>query len=541
MNRKERRRAAHQQRDTVSLTPVTTQRPNLLSLAEHRHNAGRYSEAAEICNIVLASDPENAEAHLILGSAALNLGALDFARRHIEHSILRRARDARAWIVFSSYFTRIGDGEAALRACRKAIDIAPQLVAAHTEHGNVLASQRKFGLAAEAYRHALALHPDDLTTHINLGSALYFQGNFEEAAASQRRALALNSGHAVALKNLAAALRQLGDYEEALATCRRAIVAAADFADAHRDEALLLLLLGRFDEGWAKYEWRWQASTVGARPLQGRRWNGEDLAGCRILLQSEQGVGDMLQFLRFAPLVAERGGSVILYLPSSLIRLRGDAIAAATQLAVMEEAPPPFDYYIPLLSLPRSFATTADAVPSRIPYLSAPSSLAHDWRQEFAATGSLCVGVVWAGNPDHENDLIRSIPLTTLSRLFGERDICFYSLQVGQKAMELRNIAGDTVRDLSQRLTDFGETAGAIEALDLVITVDTAVAHLAGALGKPVWVLLPHVPDWRWQLEREDSPWYPSMRLFRQRRRGDWEEVVSRVKSELRRLVEQTR
>jgi tetratricopeptide (TPR) repeat protein len=505
----------------------------MLSLAEYHHNAGRYSEAADICKIVLASDPGNAEAHLILGSAALNLEALDSARSHLEQSIASRPRDARAWIVLSAYFTRVGDTEAALQACQKAIDIAPQLAVGHSELGNVLARQRKFDSAAAAYRHAVALNPNDLNTHVNLGSALYFQGFFEEAAASQRRALALHSDHAVALKNLAAALRQLGNYEEALANYRRATAVAPGFADAHRDEALLLLLLGRFNEGWAKYEWRWKASTLGAAPLEGRRWNGEDLGGRRILLQAEQGIGDTLQFLRFVPLVAARGGSVILYLPSSLIRLRGDAMAAATELAPMHESPPAFDCYIPLLSLPRIFATTAETVPSRLPYLQAPSSSAHDWRRESASSGAPCVGVAWAGNPDHENDLVRSIPLATLSPLFEETGICFCSLQVGPKAMDIQNIAGDTVRDLTAHLSDFSETACAIEALDLVITVDTAVAHLAGALGKPVWLLLPYVPDWRWQLEREDTPWYPSMRLFRQYRRGDWDEVVSRVKSEL--------
>jgi tetratricopeptide (TPR) repeat protein len=542
MNRRERRRAAHHQRTVGGAGPSKGSAmpgPDLMPLAQHHHNSGRYSEAAEICRIVLASDPDNAEGHLILGSAALNCNALDIARTHLERSISRRPHDARAWIVLSSYFSRVGDSGAAFRACERAIDIAPQLAVAHAELGNVLASQRKYDLAADAFRRGLALDPNDANAHVNLGSALYFQGHFDEAAASQRRALALDPGHPAALKNLGAALRQLGYYAEALASYRQATLIASDFADAHRDQALLLLLLGHFDEGWQKYEWRWKASILGAPPLQGRRWNGEDLAGRRILLQSEQGIGDTLQFMRFAPLVAERGGNVILQLPSSLIRLRGEAVAAARQIAVVQDELPQFDCYIPLMSLPRIFSVTADTALCRIPYLQAPSSSAHDWRQEFAAE-ALYVGVAWAGNPDHENDLIRSIPLMMLRPLFAEHNARFYSLQVGHRAMELRNIADDAVRDLSERLTDFGETASAVEALDLVITVDTAVAHLAGALGKPVWLLLSHVPDWRWQLEREDTPWYPSMRLYRQERRGDWEEVISRVKSDLALLAAQT-
>jgi tetratricopeptide (TPR) repeat protein len=339
--------------------------------------------------------------------------------------------------------------------------------------------------------------------------------------------------HFHALRNLAASLRALGNYEEALAAYRQAIAIAPHFAEAHRDEGLLLLLLGRFGEGWTKYEWRWRASTVGAHPIKGPRWNGELLAGRTILLQAEQGVGDTLQFLRYGPLVAQRCGNVILQLPPSMARLCGDAISAAARVVSFDEALPAFDYHAPLLSLPRIFATTLDTVPARIPYLRAPPRCAEGWQREFADIGGMRVGIAWAGNPDHENDHNRSIPFGHLLPLFAGCQARFYSLQVGERSADLRAAADLGVADLSERLTDFGETAGAIEALDLVITVDTAVAHLAGALGKPVWLLLPSVPDWRWLLVREDSPWYPDMRLFRQVRRGDWAEVVARVAHEL--------
>ncbi|MGO9361315.1 MAG: tetratricopeptide repeat protein [Xanthobacteraceae bacterium] len=539
MNRKERRRAAHNQRSAGVAIPTgpagafSSGPSGLLSLAERHHNAGQFSEAAQICRTILASDPHNPDGHLILGSAALNLGDIAAARAHLDHSIARRPRDVRAWIVSSSLFTRVGDPLSALEACTKAIEIAPGLAMAHVELGNILASQRKFELASEAYRRALALQPNYVDAEVNLGSALYCRGLFEQAADALRHALALHSGHVQALRNLAATLRQLGNYEEALATYRRATVLAPNFADAHRDEALLLLLLGRFDEGWEKYEWRWKAATVGAQPLNGVRWNGESLGDQTILLQSEQGIGDTLQFLRYVPMVAQRGGSVILQLPQSLARLYGAGINAAAQVTTLDEPLPHFDCHVTLMSLPRIFATTPDDVPDGVPYLHAPRDSADSWRRWFGAHDALRVGVVWSGNPDHENDLNRSIPLARMMPLFADREIQFYSLQVGKAAADLGAVTGGVVHDISMRLTDFGETAAAVEALDLVITVDTAVAHLAGAIGKPVWVLLPHVPDWRWQLGREDSPWYPTMRLYRQARRGDWEGVLDRVRREL--------
>lgn len=539
MNRKERRRAGHHRRSPggakagLPAAAVPSGQAALLALAERRHNGGQFADAAEICRQILASEPRNAEAHLIRGSAALNLGDATAARIHLEQSIAFRPGDPRAWIVLSSCFTRAGQLQAALEACRRAIEIAPGNAVAHVESGNVLASLRQFDPACEAYQRALSLQPGYADAWVNLGSALFCQGLYEDAAAAQRRALALHSGHVQALRNLAAALRQLGDFDAALSTYRRATALAPQFAEAHRDEALLLLLLGQYDEGWTKYEWRWKAATMGAQPIHGARWSGEDPGGRRILLQAEQGIGDTLQFLRYAPLVAGRGGRVVLHLPPSLSHLRGEAMAAATEIASTAEPLPPFDLYIPLMSLPRVFGTDADAAPRSVPYLQAPPDTAERWRQRLDGHDKPRVGLVWAGNPIHENDLNRSIGLARLLPLIADRHAHFFSLQVGRPPAELQAVTDGVIHDLSAGLVDFGETAGAIEALDLVISVDTAVAHLAGALGKPVWLLLPHVPDWRWLLGRDDSPWYPTMRLFRQPRRGDWDEVIARMRQEL--------
>jgi tetratricopeptide (TPR) repeat protein len=542
MNRKDRRRAAHHGNPGKAITNHriggrSSGAAALLSAAERLHNSGRFSEAAELCKTVLAEDEQDAEALLILGSAASELGEARVARACLQRSVALRPGDARAWVVLATHLLRSGEGESALQACQTALRVAPRFAAAHVALGSIHASARKYALAEAAYCRALALAPTLLDAQVNLGSALFCQGRLEDAVAAQRRALALQPNNVHALKNLAASLRALGNYGEALAVYRQAVAAAPHFAEAHRDEALLLLLLGQFEQGWAKYEWRLRASTRGAVPIEGARWSGEHRAGGTILLQAEQGIGDTLQFLRYAPLVAQRCDRVILSLPPSLARLGGDALSAAVQRTTFAEPLPPFDCHAALLSLPGIFATSLDSIPACANYLRAPPGSSEGWRREFASDGRMRIGVVWAGNPDHENDHNRSIPFAHMLPLFGDRQVHFYSLQVGERTADLQAAADADVTDLSGRLGDFGDTAGAIEALDLVISADTAVAHLAGALGKPVWLLLPYVPDWRWLLDRDDSPWYPTMRLFRQARRGDWDEVVARVGRELGLIV----
>jgi tetratricopeptide (TPR) repeat protein len=530
MNRKGRRRVASSgRRDNTGNAP--TGAPNLVALlseARRLHSHAHFAEAAILCGRILVQDPSNAEALLIRGSAASQLGD-PAARGYLMQAIACPAAQPQAWLVLISHLFQIGEVQAALETCQEALRIFPCFPAAHAALGNILASRREFGLAEAAFRRALAMQPDFLDAEINLGSALFYQGRVEEAVAANRCALARDPRHIHALRNLAASLRALGSFEEALAAYRQAVGIAPNFAEAHRDEALLLLLLGRFEEGWRKYEWRWRASSVGANPIRGPRWNGEPLGGRTIVLQAEQGIGDTLQFIRYVPLVAQSGGAVILNLPSSLAQLGGNAITAATRTVPFNATLPPFDCHAPLLSLPRIFGTTLGTIPARTPYLAAPPDCVARWKREFSGFDGMHIGVAWAGNPTHENDHNRSIAFSHLLRLFTNRRVRWYSLQVGERAGDVRAAAEFGIIDLSTRLTDFAETAGAMNALDLVITVDTAVAHLGGALGKPVWLLLPHVPDWRWLLARDDSPWYPSVRLFRQARRDAWAEVIANV------------
>jgi tetratricopeptide (TPR) repeat protein len=530
MNRKGRRRVASSgRRDNTGNAP--TGAPNLVALlseARRLHSHAHFDEAAILCGRILVQDPSNAEALLIRGSAASQLGD-PAAREYLMQAIACPTAQPQAWLVLISHLFQIGEVQAALETCQEALRIFPCFPAAHAALGNLLASRREFELAEAAFRRALALQPDFLDAEINLGSALFYQGRVEEAVAANRRALARDPRHIHALRNLAASLRALGSFEEALAAYRQAIGIVPNFAEAHRDEALLLLLLGRFEEGWRKYEWRWRASSVGANPIRGPRWNGEPLGGRTIVLQAEQGIGDTLQFIRYAPLVAQAGGVIILNVPPSLARLCGSAISAATRTVPFNEILPAFDCHAPLLSLPRILGTTLGTIPARTPYLSAPPDCVACWQRELSGLDGMRIGVAWGGNPAHENDHNRSIAFSHMFTLFASRRVRWYSLQVGEREADVRTAAEFGIVDLSTRLTDFAETAGVVTALDLVITVDTAVAHLAGALGKPVWLLLPHVPDWRWLLDRDDSPWYPSMRLFRQTRRNAWPEVIANV------------
>src|ERR1043166_9096789 len=296
-------------------------------------------------------------------------------------------------------------------------------------------------------------------------------------------------------------------------------------------EGMLHLLRGNFSAGWEKYEARWNLGDLLPREFKQPQWRGEPLGGKTILLHAEQGFGDTIQFLCYLPLVAARGGKVILEIQKPLIPLVTPS-AGVTVIASGDPLPP-FDLHCPLLSLPRAFATTLQNIPASVPYLAPAAERVAHWRARIGDAPGLKVGIVWAGSPIHRNDRHRSIPVEKFKPLFELAGARFFSLQVGARAADRTAVEPVPVTDLAGELTDFGETAAAVANLDLIISADTALVHLAGALNKPVWTLLPFAPDWRWLLARSDSPWYPSMRLFRQTRHGDWDGVVAAVRQAL--------
>jgi hypothetical protein len=370
----------------------------------------------------------------------------------------------------------------------------------------------------------------------NLGNALQFQGRFEEAVACYSDALTAKPRYAEVFNNLGGSLRALGYLEEALTCFDRALACDPEYAEAHWNRSLTQLLCGDYAQGWQGYEWRWKRRDRLAVRLDFAepQWRGEALEGRRILLHAEQGLGDSLQFLRYVPLVQIRGGRVILEVPSTLRRIAA-LLPGIADLIIAGDARPHFDLHCPLMSLPLAFETGLESIPDAMPYLSIPTE-AREKASAFAWPASgLRVGVVWAGNPNHPKDRFRSISFSALGPLLSTQNVNFFSLQLGRDAEFAERNAN--IVDLGAVIGDLADAAACVEQLDLVIAVDTSVAHLAGALGKPVWLLLPKDPDWRWLVGREDSPWYPTARLFRQAGVGNWSEVIARVAAELRNAV----
>jgi hypothetical protein len=311
---------------------------------------------------------------------------------------------------------------------------------------------------------------------------------------------------------------------------RQAIEWRADFVSAKFNLALTQLLQGSFVEGFTGFEARWDLPDLAKtrQHFSQPQWDGSDLNGRTILLHAEQGIGDTIQFIRYAPLVAQRGGRVVFQCPEAMTRLF-EGFPGIDRFVVRGRELPEFDLHCPLLSLPLAMKTTLETIPASVPYLSADAESVSRWRKRLPRD-SVNVGLAWAGRAEHSNDRLRSMALTDFAPLVDAPGVNFFSLQKGDAAEQLRSTPdGLAITDWTEQLQDLSDTAALIDALDLVITVDTSVAHLAGALGKPVWVLLPFAPDWRWMLDRSDSPWYPTMRLFRQPQARDWRSPVEQV------------
>ena len=355
----------------------------------------------------------------------------------------------------------------------------------------------------------------------------------DEALASCDRALALRADFLVeAMINRASVLQELRRFDEALASYDRAIVIAPDHAEAQTNRAFLLLLTGDFARGWPAYEWRRKLPSWVERGFTQPEWSSEDIAGKRLLLHAEQGFGDTIQFARYAAQAAMRGADVVLEVQPSLKPLLGGLLGVEV-IAAGRDQLPAFDLHCPLLSLPHRFATMPATIPGGVPYIGALADRISAWAQRLPADG-VRVGLAWSGHPDNARDHERSIPFVRLAPLIGIPGTRFVSLQKDIRAADANDFRRcSNLIDVSGELVDFADTAAVIAQLDLVITVDTAVAHLAGAMGKPVWMLLPRVPDFRWLLDRAASPWYPSVRLFRKNQLDTWDAVIAAVAAEL--------
>jgi hypothetical protein len=398
---------------------------------------------------------------------------------------------------------------------------------------NLALQKQKDGNSADAqslYRQILSQNPDYAPAHANLGIILHAAGNLPGSTAAFRRVAELLPNDAAAQHNLALALYHDHHLDEAESACRRAIALHPDLADAHLTLSLILFLRGDLPGAWPQYEWRFKAREHRLPPERFRSpyWAGEDLHGQTILLHTEQGLGDAIQFVRYAPLVAARGGRVLLYCHRALFRLLRTASSVA-EVVPWDQPVSGFDVHCPLLSLPRVFNTSLTTIPAPTPYLFPDPAQAASWQSRLKSQPGLKVGLAWAGSPTHTADQLRSIPPAAFAPLAHLPNVRLISLQKDQPAAPQLPLL-----DWTSELTDLADTAALIGSLDLVVTVDTAVAHLAGALGKPVWLLLQFTSDWRWMLDRDDSPWYPTMRLFRQKTSGDWNAPLAQITEALK-------
>jgi tetratricopeptide (TPR) repeat protein len=502
-------------------------------------NIGRTDEAIAAYQKAVGLKPGYAEAHFNLGNGLRDKGELEEAIAAYQRAIVVKPGYAEAHFNLGNVLRDKGQLDAAVTAYQRAIALNPQFPEALNNLGNVQRDQGQLDEAALAYQRAIVINPNFADAHYDLGIVLKDKGLLDEAIAAFGRAIAVKPDYAEAHNNLANAMRDRGQLDEATAIYRRAIELDPNLPEAHYNLSLALLMAGDLEKGWPEYEWRWKSRNFSAysRGFSQPVWDGGDLKGRTILLYAEQGFGDTIQFIRYAPLVAGRGGRVIVEAPPPLIGLLRQ-VPGVEQWIPSGEPLPAFDVQCSPMSLPLMFGATLKSIAAQKEYLRAEEQLVEDWRRRLAGQADgLKVGIAWAGSPTFKGDRTRSLSLDRLAPLGSVSGVTFFTLQKGAAAEQAdRPPAGMRLVNLSGDLADFADTAAVMSQMDLVITTDTSVAHLAGALGRPVWVMLQFMPDWRWLLDREDSPWYPSMRLVRQKRLGDWEGVIERVVEGLRML-----
>jgi tetratricopeptide (TPR) repeat protein len=528
----DRVRAVASYREALRLDPGHAEAHAALGVALAEQ--GRLDEAVASLRQALRLRPEHARAHHNLGVALAEQGQLDEAVASLRQALHLRPDYAEACYNLGNTLGKLGRAAEAAAAYRRALEIRPLYADACNNLGLALTEAGLPGEAEVLLRQAVRLRPAFAEGHNNLGLALAAQGRFAEAEAAYGEALRLNPGSVEAHTNLGSAYKEQGRLDEAQACYQFALWLDPSSPSAHWNRALAWLQAGDFERGWAEYEWRWRRKKSPPRPFRQPRWDGAPLAGRTILLHAEQGLGDTLQFVRYAAAVKARGGTVVLAGPRALLPLLASA-PGVDRLVDDTGALPETDVHAPLLSLPLLLGTTLATVPGEVPYLGADAARVGRWRERLRGLAGRKVGIVWQGNPGHQWDRHRSAPLAAFAPLARVAGVSLVSLQKGEGAEQLR-AAGLPVHELGEDLDREGaflDTAAVMRCLDLVVTVDTAAAHLAGALGIPVWVALASIADWRWLRDREDSPWYPSMRLFRQQAPGQWEGVFARMASEL--------
>ena len=472
----------------------------LLDRARALYQAGNLGEAGTLAGQAYQADPDNADALFVLGMIAMRSERWDLGARLMDN----------------------------------AIRVQPGNFLYHFHLAEALVRLRRLADAETHYLTSSRFKPDFGPAQVNLGNLRFSQGRHVEAVGCYEQAVRLDPDNVTALYNLGIIAQKYGEHEQALAFLDRALAVDGQAANIHTAKAFSLLMTERFAEGWSEYRWRWKLPNMSPRICPVPPWRGEPPDNLRLYLYTEQGFGDALMFCRYLPLLRKQGATVLLECKPELLKLLTDSQLAdrVTARQPGDETPPPFDYdrHLPLLDLPGLFGTTLATIPGPVPYLRTDPALVEKWARRLGAHDRLRVGLSWSGNPEAAANPGRACAFADLRPLLAVPGVAFYSLQKGPPARELTDLADrPDIENLDPELTDFAESAALLENLDILISTDTAVVHLAGALAVETWTLLHTASEWRWLRHRHDSPWYPGMRLFRQERPGHWPQPVQRL------------
>ena len=499
--------------------------------ARQLHQQGRLAQAARIYQSILQKNSKHVDTLNLYGVLLHQMKNFILAEKILQRASILKPSFPPVHTNLGNLLTDMKRYSEALTAFSRTIRLEPNNARAYSNLGVVFERLNRPDKALRNYDRAIELDPDYADAYSNRGVVLSDLKRFDEALASCDRAIDLEPDYAEAYSNRGVVLSDLKRFDEALRNHDRAIELDPDYAEFYLNKSLTLLLWGELKEGWKLYEWRWKtkAQKIFPREFSQPLWLGEEaIKEKTILLHSEQGLGDTLQFCRYTALVKARGARVLLQVQKPLVRLLGE-LEGVDAILTQEDELPNFDCHCPLLSLPLAFQTDIQSIPSVYRYVDADKILQEKWASRLGSKTKPRIGITWSGNSAHINDHNRSLPLAQLINYL-PKNYEYFCLQKDIRDQDLDVLGGSNIRRFSDKITDFAETAALCDLMDLVISVDTSVAHLAGALGKPTLVLLPYVPDWRWLLDREDSLWYSSVRLFRQERAGYWDPVLEKVK-----------
>lgn len=513
----------------------------ILNLAKEQLKSGNLKQAEILYKEILKTEPNNINALHYMGIIHFRHKQYNDAINYLQKTLFIAPEYIDAHNNLGRIFQEIGEFDEAILCYQNSLKLDPNFIQAYINLSIACEAKGQLDESIEYLQKALSLNPTLFYLYNNLAVLLQTKGQFKQAVACCQRALNLNPNFAEAYINLGTALQATGQLNDAIASFQKALELAPNSACANYNLSLALLMSGDFERGWEKFEWRKKMQefsyleTNFSNPL----WDGRDITGRSILLLGEQGFGDIIQFVRYASLVAQRNAKVSLICPKELKSLLKNS-KSLHEIIEYGEQLPDFDTYCPLLSLPFIFRTNLETIPTNIPYLNADTELIQKWKCKQQSDAShFKVGLVWSGNPKNVKLAYKSSKLSDFSSLSKLKNVSFYSLQKGDALQEAKNHPkGMKFINYMNMADDFSQTAALIMTLDLVISVDTAVAHLSGALGKPVWTLLPFESDWRWMLGREDSPWYPTMKLYRQSFPGDWTSVITDIAKDLSKYLE---